>query len=703
MLPTQSPPKPCNRSALPEEEKEATQDARNDEYGRGGSEYCARCKKVTLKDLFPPANEVSKSNGLPVMDLGALPKDKIEDINCPLCHLFARVQNPIQTTKYNKHHLRAFTSLQILPLGDYMKFSNAKTDVVLKVVDGDPAEDFPLSRDAYMEGNLILPVSSPGPSQTEPLSLFLRGCGVDPEHVDFGKVSSWLETCQRSHFFMCGRVADARPTMLRGIDCINREVVQLGSDDYVALSYVWGRSAPIDLKNPPQLILDAITATQRLKCRYLWVDQCCIDQGNDEEKHHQIQNMDKIYEGALCTIIAVSAEDLDFPFPGISVPRKTQPSAIIEGQRLVSSLSRLSSLNAHSKWATRGWTYQEALLSRRCVFFTNEQVYFVCRMMDCCESIDRPADLHERQSNWVDGPLTTRMFDQDDVDVRDTNVARTSHHSHDQVKDYTQRQLTYNNDVLMAFRGLLNRSNFHSFWGIHLYDYVHLIDELELAEIGFASGLFWEAKQNDSLARRNGFPSWSWAGWIFPPACFPSWPRLLFDYTKFEDEERHDTTFKVQKVGGTYVSMKEAVQNADGQCLPEISQTIEISGLVAQVYLQSRDRARPGESKFVVCHCHPNSQHPGLIDAPVQATSAWLCESPTAIEARDRTSKSQELLDQPNTVHAVKLHIDDDAENNVSLLLIKWVGTTVERLGSLYLPKSVFEALPQERRVVIRG
>ena len=56
---------------------------------------------------------------------------------------------------------------------------------------------------------------------------------------------------------------------------------------------------------------------------------------------------------------------------------------------LVSTLDPRSDI-AKSKWNTRAWTYQEALLSRRRLVFTPRQVYFQCRGMHCVESISVP-------------------------------------------------------------------------------------------------------------------------------------------------------------------------------------------------------------------------------------------------------------------------------------------------------------------------
>jgi len=41
-----------------------------------------------------------------------------------------------------------------------------------------------------------------------------------------------------------------------------------------------------------------------------------------------------------------------------------------------------------SVWGQRGWTYQETVMSLRCLYFTDDQVYFACNLIQNCESID---------------------------------------------------------------------------------------------------------------------------------------------------------------------------------------------------------------------------------------------------------------------------------------------------------------------------
>ncbi|PMD50907.1 uncharacterized protein K444DRAFT_495410, partial [Hyaloscypha bicolor E] len=126
----------------------------------------------------------------------------------------------------------------------------------------------------------------------------------------------------------------------------------------------------------PQTIEDAMSAVRNLGQRYLWVDRFCIWQS--ENKHLQIQNMDQIYRNALTTIVAADADGAESGLRGVSCPRRAQFSLHTNAGILVSTFPHVSHPLLSSTWVTRGWTYQEALLSRSCLFFTENQVYFAC-------------------------------------------------------------------------------------------------------------------------------------------------------------------------------------------------------------------------------------------------------------------------------------------------------------------------------------
>src|SRR4051812_24087042 len=103
--------------------------------------------------------------------------------------------------------------------------------------------------------------------------------------------------------------------------------------DYFALSYTWGavkhpkvaktaRELPPD-DELPSVIRDAMTVIQNLGRRFLWVNQFCIGQSNDELKGRQIFHMDQEYEQAYATIVVGAGADADFGLPRVSVrPRR---------------------------------------------------------------------------------------------------------------------------------------------------------------------------------------------------------------------------------------------------------------------------------------------------------------------------------------------------------------------------------------------
>ncbi|PMD27107.1 HET-domain-containing protein, partial [Hyaloscypha hepaticicola] len=184
---------------------------------------------------------------------------------------------------------------------------------------------------------------------------------------------------------------------LKCIDCFSRSIVEITTEDlYFALSYVWGTPCP-EISSPrskdsvkklqigiPQVIEDAMTVVKSLGKQYLWVDKYCIDQHNVVAKHYQIQNMDKIYQGTYATIIASAGTDASSGLTGVGCVPSIGKSI------LCSTLPPLKDVLGETTWITRGWTYQEAALSRRCLFFTELQVYYVCSAMSCSEAIATP-------------------------------------------------------------------------------------------------------------------------------------------------------------------------------------------------------------------------------------------------------------------------------------------------------------------------
>ena len=133
-----------------------------------------------------------------------------------------------------------------------------------------------------------------------------------------------------------------------------------------------------DLGRVPQTISDAIEVCRRLKMRYLWVDALCIIQDDEKDKDSQLPEMDKIYSVAALTIVAACGTDAKSGLSCLRYRCSPQSSARIHGITYVTGDIPLDERIQKTTWNTRGWTYQECILSRRLLVFTDSQVFFIC-------------------------------------------------------------------------------------------------------------------------------------------------------------------------------------------------------------------------------------------------------------------------------------------------------------------------------------
>jgi hypothetical protein len=128
----------------------------------------------------------------------------------------------------------------------------------------------------------------------------------------------------------------------------------------------------------PKTLEDAITLTRLLGYCCLWNDALCIIQYNTlEEKTPDLTNMKLIYGSFSLMLAAAAGAHADYGFPGIGVPRKHhQYAELVRGLRLATIFPSYSDLKNSSflLWNTRGWTFQEKLLSKRLLLFTDYQV-----------------------------------------------------------------------------------------------------------------------------------------------------------------------------------------------------------------------------------------------------------------------------------------------------------------------------------------
>ncbi|OAL47462.1 hypothetical protein IQ07DRAFT_117316 [Pyrenochaeta sp. DS3sAY3a] len=108
---------------------------------------------------------------------------------------------------------------------------------------------------------------------------------LDANAIDYTVLRQWLDACRIHHtpeqqgsLRSCSSIYHTPVPGFRLIDCLKRQVINAprGSDlQYVALSYVWGRSKPAELvlNALPPTIEDTLTICVALGFRYLWVDR----------------------------------------------------------------------------------------------------------------------------------------------------------------------------------------------------------------------------------------------------------------------------------------------------------------------------------------------------------------------------------------------------------------------------------------------
>ena len=352
-----------------------------------------------------------------------------------------------------------------------------------------------------------------------------RADPLNPERADFDKIQHWLKRCQIRHK-ACSNPALGKVWPAHLINCTSLDVEPVHvHHEYIALSYAWGGKGAKEYSKSlkdiwerlPMTIKDAVAVTKKLGFQYLWIDYFCIPQEDEIAKQAAIRSMGSIYSHASLVVIAASGTDADGGLPGVGrIQRNRQLSVPIGQHILVSSMMHPIQRIRRSKWATRGWTYQEERSARRKLYFTEDQVYFECESSSCAE-VYLATKEWPNLSGTGDNATTASL-------VESLNFYKSSgprdHWSH--VQEVSRRELTRAEDVLDSIAGVLRLPlPSHSDIPGHLQG-IPLRGSLGvLPEPGFFSkNLCWALDGPGN--RRQGFPTWSWTGWRGQPVSPPN-------------------------------------------------------------------------------------------------------------------------------------------------------------------------------------
>ena len=155
-----------------------------------------------------------------------------------------------------------------------------------------------------------------------------------------------------------------------------------------------------------------------------------------------------------------------------TISASTQPKALppdrnLGKMTLVSLMQEPRLAIRDSQWSTRGWTYQEAILSHRRLVFTEEQVYWECRGMALNESTDlHPHMTQPQPSAPMANCMLSGIFEGDMHSLRHLQYGfHASSHTRppvgqqiqqlaNHIRAYTSRNLSKDSDSLNAFLGI---------------------------------------------------------------------------------------------------------------------------------------------------------------------------------------------------------------------------------------------------------
>lgn len=296
---------------------------------------------------------------------------------------------------------------------------------------------------------------------------------------------------------------------------------------YVCLSYCWGDSKAqnqtgrttsanlskqlqeIPFDSLPNTVIDAIHLCYKLNFRFLWVDRLCIIQDDKRDWKNEASQMCDIYSRSALTISVPLCIESSKSF----LKKRQDPHPVywrgivatmdyidMESSSkgglcfIMGSIDRdeaawflertwdFTNCMSHygNRWITRGWTFQEWMLSPRVLHIDTMTLW------DCFEGYAN--ELNRRYIGKTNVVRDPTEFGKD----RSWDLI---------VEEYSHRQITYEEDRLPALDGLATR--YHQRTG-----YTYLAG-LWLEEM--PRSLLWQRDTKEATPAYQTVPSWSWA------------------------------------------------------------------------------------------------------------------------------------------------------------------------------------------------
>ncbi|KAF2466592.1 uncharacterized protein BDR25DRAFT_293523 [Lindgomyces ingoldianus] len=345
-----------------------------------------------------------------------------------------------------------------------------------------------------------------------------------------------VRLCERYHGYRCTRKLgiedDFHVTLMEPyfgvIDIENDSLVplpfkengdQLEFESYATVSYVWGESdsrqhttrmANIQSRRKSGGLASRIANYNlriilRVKRKIDFLRRITDRKGTSLSCTLRLTVLLPLYGNAIFTLCA--ADGLDARTGLLALDEDHQPAQWIAncagGAHLLLHRPPEVSIEA-SQWNERAWTFQERLLSKRCLIFTGGRVYFQCRSTGVSEDIFADRCGKGWSLDLLRSPL--QMLSQ-------LKLRAVWFYAHC-VSLYTLRELYEPFDILSAFSGMckLMEYTMHSpfIFGLPTS---HFDFALLWQPIGRSSRLNKPKRSDEQKYKDMKFPSWSWCGW----------------------------------------------------------------------------------------------------------------------------------------------------------------------------------------------
>ena len=407
------------------------------------------------------------------------------------------------------------------------------------------------------------------------------------------KIKNWIAECNNKHP-LCGYSTDLSSLPTRVIDVSQSDkqlLFETGGNrgQYIALSHRWddAQLPLLTTLNLQQLKLgfssirltrrfkDAIAFTRALGINYLWIDCLCILQDSARDWEIQPANMASVYRNSYVTICVSGFQassdgfvsrprfkswEIDVNMPSDEIGRVKAQEAI--HHELFYGSDQVDTTG--NPLSVRGWAFQERILSRRVLHFTEYETTYECDTGTWCECgrLEMKSRVaHDMSSHSIQKYASLFSGTPDLLTW------------HDVVSEYSTKCFTKDEDVLPALSGIASKvqSKGSGRYFAGLWENDFLASLVWVATDMFDANDFRKATRPLRPSSYRG-PSWSWVA----VQANIEW--------KFSYQVRYFVV-RVQEVECTVLGANPFGKVSSGR--------LEIFGLVVEALLEIKTRTGP--------------------------------------------------------------------------------------------------------------